>query len=281
MPQTKVYLLDGGRLSGTDMFWNAEPKGRIQFPIYSVLIDHAEGRFLFDSGYDKNHMLSLLPPGEEGDDARRLMVQSERQTIPGQLDLIGLKPSDVSHVMNSHYHVDHVGGNRHCTCATTICHRAELEAATYPASYEVRGYSDRSYSPREVAVAALDGVELPVDELSGQADDIYTPKFELISGDQEVAKGVWLLETPGHTPGHYSCMVELANRPPMLFAGDACYTKHAADNNLIAAYHNHVEDSYASLERLKVLAVEHDAEIFYSHDPAQWPEYTPAPGYYR
>src|SRR3546814_11695959 len=29
--------------------------------------------------------------------------------------------------------------------------------------------------------------------------DIYTPKFETVTGDQEIAKGVWLFETPGHT----------------------------------------------------------------------------------
>src|SRR3546814_4943458 len=55
--------------------------------------------------------------------------------------------------------------------------------------------------------------------------DIYTPKFETVTGDQEIAKGVWLFETPGHTAGHYSMMVELANRRPMLFTADACYSR--------------------------------------------------------
>jgi hypothetical protein len=29
-----------------------------------------------------------------------------------------------------------------------------------------------------------------------------------------------------------------------------------------------------------MLAEEHDAELFYSHDPESWPSYQRAPGYY-
>lgn len=33
----------------------------------------------------------------------------------------------ITHVVNSHYHIDHCGGNKYCTHATTICHQCELE----------------------------------------------------------------------------------------------------------------------------------------------------------
>src|SRR3546814_18810585 len=81
--------------------------------------------------------------------------------------------------------------------------------------FEHLGYSDLTVAPVQARKA---GKTLPADP----ALDIYTPKFETQTGDQEIAKGLWLFETPGHTAGHYSLMVELKNRRPMLFTADAC-----------------------------------------------------------
>ena len=52
MSDTKVYLLDGGSLvlDGFHVFWNRGPGGEVRFPVYSILIEHAEGRFLIDTG---------------------------------------------------------------------------------------------------------------------------------------------------------------------------------------------------------------------------------------
>ena len=63
MPDTKVYLLDGGSLvlDGFHVYWNRGPGGEIRFPVYSILIEHAEGRFLIDTGYDYDHVMKVLP----------------------------------------------------------------------------------------------------------------------------------------------------------------------------------------------------------------------------
>ena len=58
MSDTKVYLLDGGTLvmDGLHAFWNAGPSGEIRFPCYSVLIDHRDGYYIYDTGYDLHHV---------------------------------------------------------------------------------------------------------------------------------------------------------------------------------------------------------------------------------
>lgn len=261
---TTVYLLDGGtlELDHSQLFWNQNPGNRYRFPVYSVLVEHAEGLFLFDSGFNKA-VFDQLRPGN----AR----QTSAQTLTGALNLIGRKPREITHVLNSHYHVDHVGGNRYCTCATTICHKLELEAATHPEPFEARGYCDMSFAPH-LRPSMVD---------VGPADDIYTPRFESISGDQEIAKGIVLFETPGHTPGHYSLMVKLAHRRPMIFTGDACYAQRSIDLNAISGTHTDPRAAYRSLQRLQDIAREHDAELFFSHDAEAWPAYIKAPGFYR
>ncbi len=265
MSDTKVYMLDGGSLviDGFHAFWNRGPGGDFRFPCYAVLIDHQDGRYIFDTGYDYDHVQKVLPFEKP--------LQTKEQTIPGQLALLGLKPQDINYVINSHYHFDHCGGNKHLTEACTVCHALELEACSCPQPFEMLGYSDLSFSAK---VAGARGQE------ADPALDIYTPTFNTISGDQEIAKGIWLFETPGHTAGHYSLMVELTGRRPMLFTADACYSQKSMDMMCIASFHLDPVASVKSMQRLKELAEKNDAELFYSHDPETWPDYVKAPAFY-
>ena len=230
-------------------------------PVYGVLIDHEEGRFLYDTGFDKEIVDTVL-----SGNAR----QSDRQTLPGQLDLIGLRTDQISHVVNSHYHLDHVGGTSCASMRRRCAHACEMEAAANPAPFEEMGYCDMSFAP------GLRGAASGHD----YANDIYTPKFQLLRGDQEIAKGVTLFETPEHTDGHCSLMVRLAGRRPMLFRGDACYDKRGMDENRISSSHVDPRASFRSLDRLRQLARDHDAELFYAHDAISWKTWTPAPGFY-
>lgn len=269
MSETKVYILDGGSLviDGFHAFWNRGPGGELRFPAYSVLVEHADGSYMFDTGYDHDHVMKVLP--------FELPLQTEEQTIPGQLAKIGKRPEDINYVINSHYHFDHCGGNKYLTSACTVCHAAELEACNCPQPFEMLGYSDMTFSS-EVAQKQNENLKkTPDTEL-----DIFTPKFETFTGDQELAKGLWLFETPGHTAGHYSMMVELSNRRPMLFTADACYSQKNMDMMCISSFHLDPVASLNSMNRLKELAEKHDAELFYSHDPDSFPDYVKAPGYY-
>jgi 4-pyridoxolactonase len=267
MTDTKVYLLDGGSLviDGFHAFWNRGPGGEFRFPCYAVLIEHQDGRYIFDTGYDHAHVMRVLPFEKP--------IQTAEQTIPGALAQLGLKPQDIDYVINSHYHFDHCGGNKHLTEACTICHAKELEASTHCQPFEHLGYSDLTFAPE---LARKAGKELPTDP----ALDIYTPKFETLTGDQEIAKGLWLFETPGHTAGHYSLMVELENRRPMLFTADACYSQKNMDMMCISSFHLDPVASVNSLKRLKEIAAKHDAEMFYSHDPDSFKAYQTGAAYY-
>ncbi len=263
MKPTKVYLLDCGTmcLDRTYMFLDAGLSGTYRFPVYGVLVDHEEGRFLFDTGFDIEHIRNIVAWTDP--------AQTAEQTIPAQLHLAGFRPEEISHVVNSHYHLDHCGGNKYCKHATTVCHVCELETLRSPAPSEEIPYSEVSFAP---------GLRTSADP--GRATDMFTPRFETLKGDQEIASGVFLFETLGHTAGHYSLMVKLKNRRPMLFAADACYSQQNLDLMCIQAGNHDPAAARGSLQRLKDLAEKHDAEIFFSHDAASWPKYFRAPGFY-
>jgi 4-pyridoxolactonase len=225
-------------------------------PTFSVLIDHADGLFLFDTGFDLEHFRTAISPTGA--------TQTEQQTIPGQLDLLGLRPKDINFVVNSHYHFDHCGGNKHCTHAQTICHKCELEASRKPEPFEEFTYSDHSYK-----------LELREDLA------IHTRTYETLTGDQEIAKGVYLFETPGHTLGHYSLMVKPGRGRPMFFPADACYSQKGLDNMLLSTSHVDPVRGYQSMRRVKELAARNEADIFFAHDEQNYAKYLKAPYWYE
>jgi len=247
----KIWLLDNGSIviEHTQLMWNV-PGPQVRIPSYAVLIEHDDGLFLFDTGFDLAHTNAVLP--------FELPEQTPEQTIPAQLELAGFSTSDVTTLVNSHLHFDHVGGNKHLTGVKTVVHERELAQARNHEPFEHFGYSDKTW-------------------------DYEGAIFEQISGDVELAKGLWLFETPGHTVGHYSLLVTPASPSarPMLFAFDVVYTQSALEKGIQPGFHIDPRAGVRSIARVKEVADEHGAEIYFSHDPDAFQTYRHAPGHYE
>lgn len=243
---TRVRLLDSGTLviDQSHITWNVGCGTAVRFPVYSVLIEHPDGLFMFDSGYDLDLVNEVLP--------FELPEQTAEQTVPRQLEKCGVNPGDIDAVINSHLHFDHCGGNKHLTGATTYLHRDELREARTPEPFERLGYADKGY-------------------------DSPGAKFELLEGDVRFADGIHLFHTPGHTVGHYSMLVELEGNRPLLFMADVSYTREAYANDQQAGFHNNPVDGVRSIRRIKRLAKEWDAEVIFTHDMDAFRGYPLAP----
>ena len=267
MPDTKVYLLDGGSLvlDGYHIFWNRGPGGEVRFPVYSILIDHPEGRILVDSGFDCDQVTKVLPVEKP--------MQSADQTVPGALRLLGLEPKDIDVVVNSHFHFDHVGGNKFFPHAKKFCHVDEIAEAAAPQPFEVLGYSDLSFS------AEAAGARGKADQLLAGTTRANS-SFEGITGDVDLAKGVKLIFTPGHAIGHYSLLVTFGTRRPMLFTIDAAYTQQSLDTLCQASFHIDAVKGVESMRRVKALAEQHDAELMFSHDAKNFATYRTGTRFY-
>jgi 4-pyridoxolactonase len=249
----KLWLLDNGSIviDHAQLMWNIGGGTPVRIPSYGVLIEHDEALYLFDTGFDLDHTNAVLP--------FELPEQTPEQTIPRQLELCGFSLSDVTTLVNSHLHFDHVGGNRHLagTDVRNVVHAREIAQARNHEPFEFFGYSDRTWD--------YDGVNL-------------VP----VTGDFELAPGVSLYETPGHTVGHYSLLVGSDSRQrAMLFAFDVVYTQEAYDRGVQPGFHVDPVAGVRSIRRLKALAEEHDADVYFSHDMAAWQEYRHAPDFYE
>ncbi len=248
----RLYFLHCGSLDlETHIIIPGAPKGeRLRLPIPAMLLEVDGKHILIDTGMPDSGVDNPRAFADEDEEDPPAMIphMSQQQTILGQLALLGLTPANLHLVVNTHLHFDHCGGNQHMTSCPILLDARELEAARVPGTYP------------------------PFFEGPGV-------QFQTFEGDYELAPGVQLLATPGHTPGHHSLLVRLPQSGLLLMPVDAVYTRALWERNELGAGAN-AEDARRSMDRLRQLAQETGAQLIFGHDPEQWPTLRHAPEYY-
>jgi len=128
------------------------------------------------------------------DDETRERYHPRIRSVEEALHGVGLKFGDIDVIANCHMHADHAGGNHLFPNVPVLVQRAELEAARGP------DYTFPAY-----------------------AYDYPGARLEIVDGEVQVAPGLRLIPTGGHSPGHQSLLVE-TDIGPMLLAGQAFNT---------------------------------------------------------
>jgi len=190
----------------------------VTVPIIMWYIEGAEKTIVVDNGYDD--------AGRVTREHRLKAKRTEEHTIEKSLMHVGLKPADVDLVINTHLHFDHAGCNKTFKNAKFVVQEKELQHAWVPCPPVASGYHRPDF----------DGLN-----------------FELVDGDVEVAGGIKLVSTPGHTPGHSSVLVE-TEVGTVAIAGDAISCYFGCENEIIPGVNSNVEDSWHSLKKLKRIA---------------------------
>jgi len=198
--------LDGGAMFGVvpKSLWEkrvpADERNRIPMTMRCLLVEHPSGLILIDTGAGNKEnakFKDIYGIENEGADGLTWLEDGLRQ--------IGVAPTDISLVINSHLHFDHAGGNTRIRPdgsvelsfpnATYIVKRGEFDYATHTNERTAASYFDRNYVPLESA-----------------------DKIEFVSREKEIVKGIKVIPTPGHTPFHQSIMIESAGERAFYFA---------------------------------------------------------------
>jgi len=250
---TRVYLLDMGTLVLDMSFvtWNHGQGVEYRFPVFSVLVDTGDKKVLLDTGFEKEWVERNLPFEKP--------EQSEEQTIVAQLASVGVRPEEIDIVVNSHLHFDHCSGNHYFPGAQFIMSKTELRHAYVPDPWERLGY-DRNL------------VDMPGAR--------YTLLPPLHGYEYEVVPGVTLMETPGHSEGHYSFVVRPTGEAPMIFPVDVAYNEHNLRDKVLMGLHSDPRELLESMYKIENLAAKIGGRIFYSHDPESYKNYKKAPEFY-
>ena len=149
-----------------------------------------------------------------------------------------LSPADVKIVINTHLHFDHCGQNAVFKHAPFYIQRPELDRAR-----------------RE-------------ERLTSEWFDFAGARFELVDGDAEIAEGVRVVATPGHTVGHQSVVVETGDGGAIMI-GDAAYTSdiyRKGDEADFGPWRGQFDDRAAWSSSLRRLREMHPHEVHFCHD---------------
>ena len=214
---------------------------KVYNPYFMYVITHPDGTVLFDSGV--HPQMGTDPVARLGPAAASFEVlMTEDDTVDRRLASIGMKPTDIDLVAQSHLHFDHAGGLEWLTHAPVLVQREELSFALDPPVYQHLIYVRGDYEH-----------ELNWQELDGDHD---------IFGDGRLV----LLSTPGHTKGHQSLMVRLDSGQTVILLADAAYLLAKMRERALPALLWSPDAMVASWERLEALEREHEAMLIATHD---------------
>jgi glyoxylase-like metal-dependent hydrolase (beta-lactamase superfamily II) len=195
-----------------------------------LYIESGDERILVDTG-----------AGEPPEKWAKMYGIDKEMNLPQSLKKMDLSPEDITMVLNTHLHFDHTGYNRLFTNAKHIASEDEIRYSAYPDRFQAGGYLKEN----------LEGI-----------------RWKGIIGETEVAPGVTMIPTPGHTPGHMSVLVEL-EKEVVVYTGDVSPLPVNHEKKLIVGILYSPVDALDSLELLDTISnwwPEKPKRFIYSHD---------------
>ena len=205
----------------------AYPGVKLPFVFSCYLVKHGDDYMIWDTGFGAN-------AGET----------APKMTLPEQLAKLGVKPEQVKYVGISHYHGDHIG-----------------QAGSFPNATLLIGKGDWDLLVSGKQPEGVSGAPLKHWLSEGG-------KVEPLALDKDVFGDgtVMVLYTPGHTPGHHSLLVKLAQMGPVILAGDAAHFRENYDSSGVPSFNHDRAQTIASIDRIKKIAAGMKATVVIQHD---------------
>ena len=247
--------LDGGAMFGVvpKPLWErqipADARNRIPLGMRCLLIDHPSGLILVDTGLgNKENDKFIDIYGVENAGA------AGRTALEDGLASLGIRPEDISLVINSHLHFDHGGGN----------------------TFRDEGGAIRPSFPRARYVVQRGEFDYATHTNERTAASYFTPNFvplrdagvlELIEGEREIVRGIRVISSPGHVPFHQSIVIE-SEGETALFLADVMPTAAHVPLPWIMGYDVEPLVTLESKRRILAQAAEREWLMIFEHDAA-------------
>jgi N-acyl homoserine lactone hydrolase len=229
-----------------------DPHWTEPLPIFAWLVEHPEGLLVVDTG----ETAQIAQPGyfTRWHPYFKFGVQEwvkPEEEIGPQMRQMGLSPDDVRWVVLTHFHTDHAGGLYHFPKAEFLVTRSEFEAARGFRG-RTRGYLSQHW-PDWFAPSMVTFAPTPL----GTFPQHYTLTQ---SGN------VHLVQTPGHTVGHMSVIVQ-EDAQDVFLAGDASYTEAIMQRQTVDGVSPDVAQAAETLRRILHYTQERPTVYLPTHDP--------------
>lgn len=276
-PHPKLYVMDNGRMR-MDKNWmiamhnpatltnpNA-PATFVEFPIYTVLIDHPEGKILFDTACNPE---SMGPAGRWTQTTQSMFpwMPTEECYLHNRLEQLRVRPEEIKFVIASHLHLDHAGCLEMFTNATIIVHEDELNGTL------------QSYARNQ-----KEGAYVWADIDAWIKNNLQWRTVKKDEDNLDLAAGIKVLNFgSGHAWGLLGLQVELPETGSIILASDAVYTAESYGPPIKPPGIIYDSLGYVkTVEKIKRLAKQTNSQVWFGHDSEQFKNFRKSTeGYYE
>ena len=197
-----------------------------QFPAMFALLRHpTQGLILYDTGYTPRFFTETAHFPASLYRWVTPVVCPPAQTAVAQLAGLGIRPADISLIILSHFHADHVGGLLDFPQARLLYLRAALDPDFRQRS--VLGNLRRGLLPGllppDLAERSTFAEHLPQRRLVGCGP--FEMGYDLL-GDGSLLG----IDVSGHAPGQLGLLLTATGGQPVFLVADACWTHRAFEN---------------------------------------------------
>lgn len=200
------------------------------------------------------HTIRLVDCGFHPDAGRRRGRTLLIDPVDALADL-GIKPGDVTEIIVSHAHYDHIGNLASFPAATVVIQRRELEFWTGP----------KARRPQFAAVSETD-------ELAHLSELAHGDALRVVDGDTVLEPGIELQLVGGHTSGQQIVKITTSSGMVVL-ATDALHLYEELERDMPFGIFADLSATYDAFEILRELEAA-GATIVAGHDPLVMERYS-------
>jgi len=243
------FRLDGGAMHGVvpKTLWSrlvsCDELNRCEYTRRCLRVEVAGRRILVETGNGDK-----FPPK-----LKEIYGIDHDRSIGDALHEVGLEPAAIDTVVMTHMHFDHSGGTVRRNAAGAL-------EPVFPRARHVvqaREWRDATH-PHERNRASYLGENIgPLGEAG---------LIQPVEGEVEIAPGVRVLPTPGHTAGHQSVLVGAPDGPKALFLGDVVPTAVHTRLPWVMGYDLEPARTMETKRALFQRAVDEDWLLLWGHD---------------
>lgn len=225
------------RRSALYLHWDAygEPDGDERLDYFFYVLRHANDTIVLDTGFHP----------DAGERRGRTCLIHPREALTD----LGIDPGEVSRVIVSHLHYDHVGNLDLFPRARV--HVPERELSFWTSEIARHPQFFRHVETDSIAqVIALDRAH----------------RVDRYDGRQELAPGIQAITVAGHSPGQQVFVVQTAGRP-LVLASDAAHLYEELEHDRPFGIVVNLVEMYRAYAMLRGLEQELGAVVVPGHDP--------------
>jgi glyoxylase-like metal-dependent hydrolase (beta-lactamase superfamily II) len=246
------FRLDAGSLFGIvpRVVWEKQIKPderhRIRLAVRCLLVRNGSRTILIDSGQGNKYSEKF----------RERYTVEQPVTLMENLAAQGVRPGDVTDVINCHLHFDHAGWN-------TIREGGKPDGRLVPAFPNARYWSQRGEWERARRH------ETQRDQASFEPNDyvpLEEPRWELKDGGAKVLPNIELFPLPGHSLYTQGVLISAGDQK-IAFLGDLIPTVHHVPYAWIMAFDLYPVETLNTKRKILPRAVHEKWICIFDHDP--------------